>query len=164
MRRILGTLTSVALLFTPGIGMAQTAPSQVSEFNGSDVSLKFPPPVESRNAMAVSSQHFATQAGVDIMAAGGNAIDVAVVGNDDLSTGMGIPGQFTSDVYRNAVKEIIRCCNKHGVMPGIAAGDPEVVKYWAGQGMKMFWSAADICLLWSGAANCCSSVRKALET
>ena len=78
MRRILGTLTSIALLFTPGIGMAQTAPSQVSEFNGSDVSLKFPPPVESRNAMAVSSQHFATQAGVDIMAAGGNAIDAAV--------------------------------------------------------------------------------------
>ncbi len=78
MRRILGTLTSVALLFTPGIGMAQTAPSQVSEFNGADVSLKFPPPVESRNAMAVSSQHFATQAGVDIMAAGGNAIDAAV--------------------------------------------------------------------------------------
>ena len=78
MRRALGTLTSVALLFTPGIGMAQTAPSQVSEFNGANVSLKFPPPVESRNAMAVSSQHFATQAGVDIMAAGGNAIDAAV--------------------------------------------------------------------------------------
>lgn len=91
-------------------------------------------------------------------------IDVAVVGNDDLSTGMGIPGQFTSDTYRNAVKEVIASCNRHGVMPGIAAGDPAVVKYWAGQGMRMFWSASDICLLWSGAANCCTSVRKALGT
>lgn len=90
-------------------------------------------------------------------------LDVAVVGNDDLSTGMGIPGQFTSDTYRNAVKEVIRCCNKHGVMPGISAVDPEVVKYWAGQGMRMFWSAADICLLWSGAAKCCAAVRQALE-
>jgi 2-keto-3-deoxy-L-rhamnonate aldolase RhmA len=90
-------------------------------------------------------------------------IDVAVVGNDDLSTGMGIPGQFTSDTYRNAVKDVIKCCNKHGVMPGIAAGDPELVKFWAGHGMKMFWSAADICLLWSGAAKCCAAVRKALE-
>lgn len=89
-------------------------------------------------------------------------IDVAVVGNDDLSTGMGIPGQFTSDTYRNAVKEVIACCNRHGVMPGIAAGDPELVKYWAGRGMKMFWSAADICLLWSGAAHCCKAVRHAL--
>ena len=90
-------------------------------------------------------------------------IDVAVVGNDDLSTSMGIPGQFTSDTYRNAVKDVIKRCNKHGVMPGIAAGDPEVVKYWAGYGMKMFWSASDICLLWSGAAKCCTAVRKALE-
>jgi len=91
-------------------------------------------------------------------------IDVAVVGNDDLSTGMGIPGQFTSDTYRSAVKEVIAACNRHGVMPGIAAGDPAVVKYWAGHGMKMFWSASDICLLWSGAANCCATVRQALVT
>ena len=91
-------------------------------------------------------------------------IDVAVVGNDDLSTGMGIPGQFTSDTYRNAVKTIIKCCDKHGVMPGIAAGEPELVKYWAGQGMKMFWSAADICLLWQAAAQNCTAVRKVLES
>jgi len=89
-------------------------------------------------------------------------IDVAVVGNDDLSTGMGIPGQFTSDTYRDAVKEIIRCCNQHGVMPGIAAGDPEVVKYWAGHGMKMFWAAGDITLLWSGAVKCNAAVRQVL--
>ena len=90
-------------------------------------------------------------------------IDVAVVGNDDLSTGMGIPGQFYTDTYRNAVKEVIKCCNKHNVMPGIAAGAPELVKYWAGQGMKMFWSSADICLLWQAAAQNCAAVRKALE-
>jgi 2-keto-3-deoxy-L-rhamnonate aldolase RhmA len=72
-------------------------------------------------------------------------IDVAVVGNDDLSTGMGIPGQFTSDTYRNAVKEVIKSCSRHGVMPGIAAADP------------------DICFLWSGAAQCCKAVRQAVE-
>jgi len=90
-------------------------------------------------------------------------IDVALVGNDDLSTGMGIPGQILSDTYRDAVKEVITCCNKHGVMPGIAAGDPEVVKYWAKQGMKMFWSADDICLLWAGALERCAAVRQALQ-
>ena len=89
-------------------------------------------------------------------------VDVAVVGNDDLSTGMGIPGQFTTDTYRDAVKEVIKSCLKHNVMPGIAAGDPELVRYWAGQGMKMFWSAADICLLWSGAAKCRAALREVL--
>ena len=98
----------------------------------------------------------------DILSVAG--IDVAVVGNDDLSTGMGIPGQFYTDAYRNAVKEVIKCCNKHSVMPGIAAGEPELVKYWATQGMKMFWASADICLLWQAAAQNCVAVRKALET
>jgi len=89
-------------------------------------------------------------------------VDVAVVGNDDLSTGMGIPGQFTSDTYRNAVKDVIKACHKHNVMPGIAAGDPALVKFWAGEGMKMFWAAADICLLWSGAARCRAALREVL--
>jgi len=89
-------------------------------------------------------------------------IDVAVVGNDDLSTGMGIPRQFSSDTYRDAVKEVIKVCNKHNVMPGIAAGAPELTRYWAGQGMKMFWAAAGIYLLWAGAAKCRAALRKVL--
>ncbi len=88
-------------------------------------------------------------------------IDVAVVGNDDLSTGMGIPGQFTSEIYRNTVDRVVACCIRHNVLPGIAAGDPERVRYWAERGMRMFWAASDICLLWSAAAQCCQSVRNA---
>lgn len=97
----------------------------------------------------------------DILAVPG--IDAALVGNDDLSAGMGIPGQTLSEPYRAAVREVIRCCNRHGVMPGIAADDPEVVKYWARQGMRMFWSAADICLMWSGAVSRCAAIREALK-
>ena len=90
-------------------------------------------------------------------------IDAALVGNDDLSTGMGIPGQIYSETYRTAVKRVIQCCREHGVMPGIAADDPDVVKYWARQGMRMFWSAADICLMWSGAVARCAAIREALK-
>jgi 2-keto-3-deoxy-L-rhamnonate aldolase RhmA len=90
-------------------------------------------------------------------------IDVALVGNDDLSIGMGIPGQLDTDTYRNAVKEVIAACNRHGVMPGIAGGDPAFVKYWADQGMRMFWAAADICILWAGAAQGLKAIRQALE-
>jgi len=78
-------------------------------------------------------------------------IDVAVVGNDDLSLSMGIPGQFESDRYRDAVKSVIAACVRNRVMPGIAAGDPVIVKYWAELGMRMFWRVADICLLWEAA-------------
>ncbi|WP_275920607.1 efflux RND transporter permease subunit, partial [Burkholderia sola] len=36
------------------------------------------PAVEAKNGMVVSSQHFASQIGVDILKAGGNAVDAAV--------------------------------------------------------------------------------------
>jgi 2-dehydro-3-deoxyglucarate aldolase/4-hydroxy-2-oxoheptanedioate aldolase len=86
-------------------------------------------------------------------------VDAAVVGNDDLSVGMGIPGQWDSREYRNAVEEVIAACQRHGVMPGIAGGDPQFVKHWAERGMRMFWIAADICLLWEAAARQCRAVR-----
>ena len=76
-------------------------------------------------------------------------IDVAVVGNDDFSLGMGILGQFDSPQYMDAVKAVIAACEKHGVLPGIAGGDPTWVRYWHDQGMRLFWCAADIVSMWN---------------
>ena len=79
MRRIISTITSISFLLMPTLGMAApSANSQVAEFNGAAVSQHYPPPVEAPDSMAVSSQHDATQAGIDILKAGGNAIDAAV--------------------------------------------------------------------------------------
>jgi gamma-glutamyltranspeptidase / glutathione hydrolase len=69
MRRFLSVLVS-AFLLTPTLTMADNAdmaPPSVS-----------PPPVEAANGMVVSSQHYASQVGADILKAGGNAIDAAV--------------------------------------------------------------------------------------
>jgi 2-keto-3-deoxy-L-rhamnonate aldolase RhmA len=90
-------------------------------------------------------------------------VDIAVVGNDDLSIGMGIPGQWESDEYRAAVVRIIEACRRHGVLPGIAGGDPAFVRYWAERGMRVFWAAADICLMWGAARQSVTALRGALE-
>ncbi|MCC6579169.1 MAG: hypothetical protein IT440_01920, partial [Phycisphaeraceae bacterium] len=76
-------------------------------------------------------------------------VDVAVIGNDDLSLGMGILGQFESPQYITAVKSIIAACERHGVLPGIAGGDPTWVRYWRDQGMRLFWCAADVVSMWN---------------
>lgn len=75
-------------------------------------------------------------------------IDVAVIGNDDLSLGLGIPGQFDHPEYLRAVRDMIDACHRHGVLPGIAGGDPAWVKKWHSEGMRVFWTATDVVSMW----------------
>lgn len=75
-------------------------------------------------------------------------IDMAIVGNDDLSIGMGIPGELKTQRYTDAVMRIIDACHRHNVMPGIAGGDPEVMGRWVEKGMRVLWYANDIYLMW----------------
>lgn len=78
-------------------------------------------------------------------------LDVAVVGNDDLSLGMGMVGQLDHPRYMEAVMNVIAACERHGVLPGIACGDPARLRFWKDRGMRLFWATADICLMWSAA-------------
>lgn len=79
MRRVLSALTCLSFLLTPTLGIAApSANPNITEFNGAVVAQKFPPPVEARNGMVVSSSHYASQVGADILKAGGNAVDAAV--------------------------------------------------------------------------------------
>jgi 2-keto-3-deoxy-L-rhamnonate aldolase RhmA len=89
-------------------------------------------------------------------------IDVAVVGNDDLSLGMGILGQLDSPQYINAVKSVIAACERHGVLPGIAGGDPTWVRYWHDQGMRLFWCAADIVSMWTATRTGIAAIQASL--
>lgn len=90
-------------------------------------------------------------------------IDMAVVGNDDLSMGMGIPGQLDNPLYIDAVMRVIDACQRHGVLPGIACGDPARLRFWKDRGMKLFWASADICLMWDAARRQIASIKSAIE-
>ena len=89
-------------------------------------------------------------------------IDLAVVGNDDLSIGLGIPGQIENPKYTATVKEIIAACNRHGVLPGIPCGDPVKIRFWKEQGMRVFWAVSDIGSLWAYAKQSLEAIRAEL--
>lgn len=90
-------------------------------------------------------------------------IDLAVVGNDDLSLGLGISGQFDSSEYIKSVQQIIAACERHGVVPGIAGGEPEKVRFWKDRGMRVFWAASDIVCMWLAAKQVITDIHRTLN-
>lgn len=90
-------------------------------------------------------------------------IDIAVVGNDDLSLGLGIPGQLDDPRYIAAVRKIIDACRRHEVLPGIACGDPVAIRRWSDEGMRVFWAASDVTSMWMFTKNLYGEIAKALS-
>lgn len=74
-------------------------------------------------------------------------VDIALIGNDDLSINMGMPGQTKDPRYIETVEHVFDACRKHGVLPGIAVGDPETTVFWINRGAKVIWYSCDIYML-----------------
>ena len=91
-------------------------------------------------------------------------IDIAVIGNDDLTLGLGMPGQFEHPDYTAEIRRVIAACQRYGILPGIACGDPEKIRFWKDQGMRVFWAASDVVSMWTHTQNQIAAIRKRLET
>jgi len=90
-------------------------------------------------------------------------VDIAVIGNDDLTLGLGIPGQNNHPDYIAAIHRVIAACNRYGVLPGIACGDPEKIRFWKNHGMRVFWAAADIVSMWTHTKTLIETIRTHLD-
>lgn len=64
-------------------------------------------------------------------------IDVAMMGTQDLSLDMGIPGQGTHPELKAAVQKVVDACRKNGKASGNHIPSIEELRYWIGQGMQM---------------------------
>ncbi len=71
-------------------------------------------------------------------------IDVLWIGHFDLTNFMGIPGQFTSDAYLDAVGQVIAACEKHGKVAGIMVGDTVTGKAMLDQGFRAVAYSGDL--------------------
>jgi 2-dehydro-3-deoxyglucarate aldolase/4-hydroxy-2-oxoheptanedioate aldolase len=90
-------------------------------------------------------------------------VDMAIVGPDDLSISMGIPGEWTSRTFLDAVQKVLDACQRHNVMPGIAGGDPEVAAKWVEKGMRVLWYANELCLMWMAGVQQINRLKDALK-
>jgi len=121
-----------------GLGAAHTdymGPDPVSYFQRSNenttVITQIESPVGLKNLEAI-----AATPGVDIL----------WVGHFDLSTAMGIPGQFQHPEFLTALRSVVEMSRKYGKLAGIQPGSAEQAAQWTGMGYNVISWKADTAL------------------
>jgi 2-keto-3-deoxy-L-rhamnonate aldolase RhmA len=78
-------------------------------------------------------------------------VDVVLIGPNDLTASLGIPGQLTHPAYRDAVETIAQGCAKAGVPLGIYCADVPTARAWFARGFTFIVVGVDRQIL-AGAA------------
>ena len=68
-------------------------------------------------------------------------VDILWVGHFDLSTSLGIPGQFNDPLFLTAIRKTVAAARKHGKLLGIQPGTPQQLESWLAAGFNVIsWS------------------------
>ena len=76
-----------------------------------------------------------------------DGVDLAVVGHQDLTQSLGIPGQYASPIFREAIEKVRALCAARGVaLTGVAA-KPEDLKAVVESGARLILYGTDLILM-----------------
>ena len=88
-------------------------------------------------------------------------IDVLLIGTNDLSAEMGIPGQFGSERVVEAYRTVIDACKRHGKYPGMGGAYTEdLLSRYVEMGMRFVLAGADGGFLMAAAQQRTAFMRK----
>ena len=87
-------------------------------------------------------------------------VDVLWVGHFDLTQSMGIPGQFDTKQFLDALDLVIKTANKHGLQTGIQPGSLEQATAWMEIGFNVISFSADIAVYMQAMASAAQSIRE----
>jgi len=73
-------------------------------------------------------------------------VDILWIGHFDLSSGMGIPGEFQNPKFLDAMKHVIETARQHGKLSAIQPGDPQQAGQWIDMGFEIISYKTDITL------------------
>lgn len=74
-------------------------------------------------------------------------IDIALIGPNDLSISLGVPGDFEHPRFVKAVERAFEICLKNGISPAVHASDLEAVKRYRDMGMRFLMYASEARML-----------------
>lgn len=88
-------------------------------------------------------------------------VDVLLIGSNDLAIELGVPGDFASKEYRDALEKVSAACKKHGKVFGLAGVyDAPELQSWAlnDLGARFILGQQDSGLLAGGAKKCVGAI------
>jgi 2-keto-3-deoxy-L-rhamnonate aldolase RhmA len=90
-------------------------------------------------------------------------VDVALIGPNDLSISLGIPGEPSNPLEVESIEKVIAACNKYGVAAGIHTGGLDDLKSWMQKGMRFITWSGDIGMIMNASRNALQTLRGALK-
>lgn len=91
-------------------------------------------------------------------------VDVALIGPNDLSISLGVPGEHEHPSMVEAIQKVVDSCAKRGVASGIHVRDMSVLQFWMERGMTFITYSTDVGLLTSAAAEAVTVLRQSTRS
>jgi 2-keto-3-deoxy-L-rhamnonate aldolase RhmA len=88
-----------------------------------------------------------------------DGVDGAVIGRGDLSTDLGVMGEWNHPVVIRGVETLIRTCNRRKKIPGLLVPDVPSAEYWIGKGIRLVPYSNEVTLLMGAAAAGIKAIR-----
>ena len=86
-------------------------------------------------------------------------LDVVFIGPYDLSTSLGLPGQFDHPKVREAITEIVEKAGERGIAVGIWVPDPPSAHFWVDHGVRFVTVSNNELMLFGASA----ALRRSVE-
>lgn len=91
-----------------------------------------------------------------------DGIDALWIGQFDLTTSLGIPGQFDHPLFTEATRRIVAACRDHGKAATLAVMSPDDLAAGPANGFRLLVYAADLWIYQQALRRCFRQVREAL--
>ncbi len=86
-------------------------------------------------------------------------VDVALIGPNDLSIALGVPGEMNHPSMISGIEKMIAACKIADVTPAIHFNDLQLAVGWAAKGMRMVSISSEVGFLMQSARDAVSTLR-----
>ncbi len=89
-----------------------------------------------------------------------DGVDGLWIGQFDLTTSLGIPGQFDHSLFRDATKRVVEACHRHGKAATLAVMSPNELAAGPANGFRLLVYVADLWIYQQALRHCFGKVRE----